>query len=94
MENVVLISIPKNELEQIIERTVRKVIQESSSKISNHKDEFSNKEFLSTSQASNFLNMTNASLYKLNHENRIKYFKRGKRVYYRREDLIAYVESG
>ncbi|MDP4290963.1 MAG: helix-turn-helix domain-containing protein [Bacteroidota bacterium] len=94
MESIVLLSIPQNELELLIERSVRNVIQERPLKVGNQKDDFSNKEYLSLSQASSFLNMSNASLYKLNSENRIKYAKRGKRVYYRREDLIAYVESG
>ena len=49
------------------------------------------KPFMSVSEASWFLNISNSTIYKLNFRKEIPYYKTGKKVFYSKEDLISYV---
>lgn len=52
------------------------------------------KEILLTQEAADFLNITKSTLYKLNFERKIPYMKRGKRVYYKRAEIIEWLNEG
>lgn len=51
-------------------------------------------EFLNVDQAAAFLNIAKQTVYQLNMEGRIPSIKKGKRLYFRESDLIAWVEKG
>ena len=50
--------------------------------------------FLTVPQAAEFLNLAPQTVYGLIHRKQIPCFKRQKRVYFSRPDLIAWLESG
>jgi excisionase family DNA binding protein len=51
------------------------------------------KKMLSSQEAAEYLCVPLATLMKYNSERRIPYYKIGRRVYYKVEDLAAFVES-
>lgn len=50
--------------------------------------------FLTVAQAAEFLNLATQTVYGLIHRKQIPCFKRQKRVYFSKPDLIAWLESG
>ncbi|GAL84247.1 hypothetical protein MYP_1475 [Sporocytophaga myxococcoides] len=51
--------------------------------------------FLNTSEASDFLNITKNNLYRLIKDKKVKFYKpNGKNLYFKKEDLISYIERG
>ena len=53
----------------------------------------SDKPFLDVSEACHFLSISKSHIYKLNHYKKLPFFKRGKKVYYDKDDLIAYITT-
>ncbi len=51
-------------------------------------------EILSVEQAAEFLGLSKPTLYSKNSRGELPYFKRGKRVYYSKNDLIDYLIAG
>lgn len=51
-------------------------------------------EFLNVGQAAAFLNIAKQTVYQLNMEGRLPSIKKGKRLYFREADLIAWIEKG
>lgn len=52
-----------------------------------------NDEFLTIPQAASYLNLSISKVYKLTHLRKVRYFKPGKSVYFRRADLDDYIFS-
>ncbi|WP_234111558.1 MULTISPECIES: helix-turn-helix domain-containing protein [Chryseobacterium] len=53
------------------------------------------KDFLDVSEAAAFLGVTKGWMYKLNYHKIIPYYKpHGKKIYYKREDLLSYLSGG
>lgn len=48
-------------------------------------------DYLDTSDACLFLSVSKSHLYKLTHNKQIPYFKTGKKIYFKREDLEDYI---
>lgn len=50
--------------------------------------------FLNLNEASEFLNLANQTVYGLTSKREIPFFKRGKKLYFRESDLVAWLEKG
>ncbi|MBV6647498.1 MAG: helix-turn-helix domain-containing protein [Cyclobacteriaceae bacterium] len=50
--------------------------------------------FMDVNEASNFLGDAKATLYGRTSKNEIPFYKRGKKVYFKRSDLIKWIEEG
>jgi excisionase family DNA binding protein len=89
MENIVLISISKTELESLIEKSVRRVLSESSTGSINQGDVM-----LSIKEASQLLNVAVPTIYHYTSQRQIPFFKRGKRLYFSKDALMEWVKEG
>lgn len=89
-----VVSDPEKTLIELIRGAVRNElssIKESLSKEPNHPI----LEFLTRKNAANFLGISLTSLYYLQRQNKIKYYRIGNKIFFKKEDLLAvYVVRG
>jgi excisionase family DNA binding protein len=89
MYDLLLSPIRLNELETLIENSVRRALK---SKAENHPTP--SDELMTIEQAANFLSLKKNTLYSLVSKGEISSMKRSKRLYFSREDLLNYVKAG
>ena len=84
---------PFEEINDRLSRIEQELIRQRTSAVSSDK---LNPEspFLTVPEAAKFLNLANQTIYGLIHRKQIPCFKRQKRVYFSKPDLIAWLESG
>lgn len=87
MEQIIVTT--KNELHQLIQTSVREAFNEQT----NNNETFSDK-MLSISEACEFLNLAKQTLYGFTSKNEIPFIKRGKKLYFRKSDLEAWLMQG
>ena len=85
MDNIVLIT--KTELVEIIQETLRSAKQD-------EKMPEQQNEFLNISEASDFLKMAKQTLYGLTSNRQIPFIKKGKKVYFNKSEVIAWLNEG
>lgn len=90
MENLILTSIS---LEDIASRIAEKVIDLQQASII-QKEITNENEFLDISQAAELLHFAKTSMYGLTFRRKIPFIKRGKRLIFKRTDLIEWLNAG
>ena len=85
MDNIVVIT--KTELVEIIQETLRSAKQD-------EKMPAQQNEFLNISEASDFLKMAKQTLYGLTSKRNIPFIKKGKKVYFNKSEVIAWLNEG
>lgn len=90
MENIVLIT--QTQLENLIEKVVRKVLSETPPQY--HTAPPTEKEILNVEEAASVLNLAKQSVYSLTSKRDIPFFKRGKKLYFKRADLLKWIDEG
>jgi excisionase family DNA binding protein len=86
-----LIVTTHDELSTLIEEAVQKGIAVSKTKST----EYANiNEFLTISQASSFLNLARQTLYGFTSNQTIPFFKKGKKLYFKKSDLEKWLSEG
>lgn len=85
MNNIVIIT--KTELVEIIQETLRSAKQD-------EKMPAQQNEFLNISEASDFLKMAKQTLYGLTSNRQIPFIKKGKKVYFNKGEVIAWLNEG
>jgi len=83
--NIIIIN--KTELEELIQGAVKNAVQ-------NAQQAKPTDELMDVDQASKFLHLTKQTLYGLTSERLIPYLKRGKRIYFKREELLNWINQG
>lgn len=78
-----------NELEALILKSIRKIINENRT---NQPEE--NDELFTIDGASKFLNLAKQTLYGFTSKNLIPFIKRGKKLYFKKTDLIKWLMEG
>lgn len=78
-----------NELEDLIQESLRKVLSEKVKDKSNHIEDV-----LTVSQASAYLCLAKQTLYGLTSRNQIPHFKRGKKLYFKKSLLEEWITQG
>ncbi len=91
MTNIVLSPIPLNELEVLIQNSVRKVLSENPVTEPNVP---AGDQYLNITQAAELLDLKISSVYGIVHEKGIPYHKRGKRLYFSKQELMDWIKSG
>jgi excisionase family DNA binding protein len=89
MNDLLFTPIRLNELETLIENSVRKALE--------NKIDLplaSNDDLLTIEQAADFLSLTKPTIYNMVSRGELPSMKRSKRLYFSREDLISYVKQG
>lgn len=87
MEKVIVTN--AQELESLIQSSVQKALAGFNPGKSNEEPSF-----LNLNEASVFLNLANQTIYGLTSKREIPFFKRGKKLYFRESDLVAWLEKG
>ena len=87
MEKIIITT--QIELENLIQSTVRQVLSEQTSNTSE-----SVNDILSVEQAGKFLNLAKQTLYGFTSKNEIPFFKRGKKLYFRKSELEQWLTQG
>lgn len=90
MEKTVLVSIPKDELEQIIENSIRRVLSE----LKLDSNQSDSEQLLTLKEAADFLKLSPQTIYGYTSSREIPFFKRGKKVYFKRNVLLEWINSG
>jgi len=90
MNDLMLTSIKKEELSELIEQSVRKVLLETPATPSDEHDS----DFLTIEQAAIFVNLAKATIYALCSMGKIPVIKKGKRLYFVKKELTEWLRSG
>ena len=90
MEDLMFTSLKKEELSTIIEHSIRKVLAENPPS----KSENNPPDLLNIEEASSLLNLAKATVYALSSSGRIPVFKKSKRLYFSRSQLLDWVKTG
>ncbi len=90
MERTILISLDREEFRQIIREELIAVLQS----WKGQQAETKSKGFISTKEAARFLKISINTLYGMTSKRLIPFIKNGKKLYFKRADLIAWLEKG
>jgi excisionase family DNA binding protein len=90
MESITITQVNIHELEAIIEGAVRKALKANLAT----KSSTSDREMITVPQAAEFLHLSVPTIYGLLHRRELPSLKRGKRVYFKKADLMRYLEEG
>ena len=89
MSELIITTITKTEIQQLIENAVAKALLQKT------KDELSEGDsFLDVEEAASFLGIAKATLYGKCSSLLIPHFKKGKKLYFNRSELVEYLRSG
>ena len=89
MSEIILTTISKQEIKQLIEGAVQKVILENPNLAGAQ-----NSSFMDVTQAAEFLGIAKATLYGKCCNLLIPHFKKGKKLYFDRAELLDWLKSG
>ena len=87
MNSQEIILINKTDLEELIQGAVKNAVK-------NAQKAKPADELMDVDQASKFLHLAKQTLYGLTSERLIPFLKRGKRIYFKREELLEWVNQG
>lgn len=88
-ENILFTSIRLDELEELIYNSVKRLFLN----YNQHK-QIEEQKIYTVNEACEFLSITKQTLYKLVRERNIPCYKRGKRLYFMRDELIGWIRHG
>lgn len=80
------------ELSELIEKTLRKVLEEHQAPDPALRE--TPAEIISIDQAVELLNLAKPTIYALTSRGEIPFFKTGKKLYFKRSELLAWIEQG
>jgi excisionase family DNA binding protein len=90
MEKIVLTNVP---IDELIDRIVERLA--SSNQVLNKSQEESDvKEYLSIEEASKLIGLAISTIYSLTHRNEIPHIKKGKKLWFKRSELLQWLDSG
>jgi predicted DNA-binding transcriptional regulator AlpA len=89
MNEIIITTISKAEIQQLIESAVQKAIIQNASNKKTQTDTF-----LDVDQAAAFIGIAKATLYGKCSEKLIPYFKKGKKLYFDQQELIEWLKTG
>ena len=90
----IIITIEKEELENIVSRAVETALEQSGF-IKRKEDQEDTDEFImKVPQLCKYLKMKISTLYQLTHKNEIPYNKKGKTLYFRKDEIDKWVSEG
>lgn len=87
MSKIILIT--QSELKELIDQSIRSANLQTSQKEEKPEDRI-----FPIQEAAKFLDLAVPTVYGLTYRNKIPHFKKGKKLYFRESELIAWIESG
>jgi predicted DNA-binding transcriptional regulator AlpA len=89
MSEIIIMTITKTEIHQLVESAVLKALNQKSSNQKSGQDSF-----LGVDEAASFLGIAKATLYGKCSKLMVPHFKQGKKLYFRQSELSKYLQSG
>ena len=89
MSEIIITTITKTEIQQLVEGAVQKALKEKSTSKKSDQDAF-----LGVEEAASFLGIAKATLYGKCSKLLVPHFKQGKKLYFRQSELTDYLQSG
>jgi len=89
MSEIIITTISKTEIQNLIEGAVKKAIVQKTST-----DKSQSNTFLDVNQAAAFIGIAKATLYGKCSDQSIPHFKKGKKLYFDEKELITWLKSG
>ena len=90
----VIITIEREELENIVCRAVETALEQSGFIKSQEESEDADEFIMKVPQLCKYLKMKISTLYQLTHKNEIPYNKKGKTLYFRKDEIDEWVSEG
>ncbi len=90
MNHLITVNLSPDELSGLIESAVRKVLSD----LPSPPTRVNKPELLSTKQASVLLNVTISTVYSYVHYRKIPYHKKSGKLYFKRSEIMKWIESG
>ena len=90
----VIITIKKDELEEIVFRAVEKALEQFGVLMSREEPEDIDEFIMKVPQLCTYLKMKISTLYQLTHKNEIPFNKRGKTLYFKKDEIDKWVSEG
>jgi excisionase family DNA binding protein len=87
MQKNIFISFSEIEFKELIKDSIREVLAEEKSNSNNHETD----KLLNVSEASKFLNLAKQTIYGYTSQNLIPYIKRGKKLYFKKVELLNWL---
>ena len=87
MEKIIVTT--ANELEALIQNSVRKAINEQP-----EREQDRSSQTFSISEAANYVNLSPQTLYGFTSKRKIPFIKKGKKLYFKKDDLDKWLETG
>lgn len=91
MEELILISVSKHELKGMIESSVLNALKKKASGLEKSEE---SPEILNLEQVSALLNLAKPTIYSLTSKRKIPYFKKGKKLYFKKSEILVWIEQG
>ncbi len=92
MKDIIITS--KDQLQNLLEQTVRKVLKEGSKPTPLPTRTSPEEDILTIQQAMPILNLAKATIYTLTSKGKVPHFKKGKKLYFKRSELLRWIEDG
>jgi len=89
MEKIIVIT--KNELETLIQNSIRSILGEKSLKLA---PDNASEKFFNINEAASFLRLATQTIYGFTSKNQIPFLKKGKRLYFKKSDLETWLTTG
>jgi excisionase family DNA binding protein len=89
---MIILQLDSDQLQTIMQNAIRTVITEQVKPIDSTYKE--NKDLLNISEAANYLNLAKASVYNLVCQSKIPCMKKGKKLYFSRQELMDWLREG
>ena len=89
MSEIIITTITKTEIQQLVERAIQKALNQKPTSLKNDHDPF-----LGVGEAASFLGIAKATLYGKCSKLLVPHFKQGKKLYFRQSELTKYLQSG
>lgn len=91
---MVIVQLDSEQFNSAIETALRKVLSDNEREAGSKPNTAPPKDILSIDEASEFLNLAKATIYSLTSRREIPFFKTGKKLYFKRVELLAWIEAG
>lgn len=91
---MIILQLDGDQLHETIENALRKVLAERAKSVENTLNRKEQKEILSIEEVCELLNLAKPTIYGLTSRRELPFFKTGKKLYFKRSELLLWIENG
>jgi len=91
---MIILQLNEDQLKNALEEVLRKVLAERQPGLEQTTTPIQLKELLTIEEAAIFLNLAKPTIYSLTSRRELPFFKTGKKLYFKRSELLSWIEKG